>query len=300
MATSKTPVASAEVELTPVLKSGIFGAGEPQQLAALDLNDEIGLQPGIHVVAATTAEKGLEVEVVDLRDKIPGTIASAEAGTRLVTDVPSFLAELDRYSLQPELSTLWGDETKGRVEAIYNDHNVDGAGLRDNRLRLELRADQDWVAWHQLSGKYLPQIEFGDAVEELLHTVVDPDQADLVEVIDSIRATSKGVFESAVDRSNGSQALEYRMETTATAGAAGRASRLEIPKTVTLAIRPWEGLDTYRVEGWFRFNPDGGRLSLAIKLKPTRNVLRAAWADVIEQIEQHLGGKPVLATRFDR
>ncbi|AZV00703.1 hypothetical protein SEA_LILAS_52 [Gordonia phage Lilas] len=297
MATSKTPVASAEVELTPVLKPGIFGAGEAQQLAELNLDDDYDLQLGVHVVAATTAERGLQVEVVDLRDKIPGTIASAEAGTRLVTDVPSFLAELDRYSLQPELSTLWGDETKGRVEAVYNDHHADGAGLRDNRLRLELRSDQDWTAWHQLSGQYLRQEEFGDRVEELLHTVVEPAQADLMEVIDSIRATSKGSFESKISRADGGQQLEYKEDVSTTAGKSGQ---LEVPKTVTLAIRPWEGLDTYKVEGWFRLRVQNGQLSLAIKLKPTRSILRAAWADVINQIEQHLDGKPVLATRFDR
>lgn len=268
---------------------------DPQKLIYLPSTDVPGIEPGIGVLAATTKESGLEVQVVDLREFIPGVTASAEAGTRLVTDVPSFLAELDRYSLYPDFSTLWGDETKGRVEAIYNDHGNDGPGLRDNRLRLELRADDDWLAWHRLSGKFLSQVEFGDAVEELLHTVVDPDQADLVEVINSIRAASKGVFESSVDRSNGSQALEYRQETTATAG---RASRLEIPQTVTLALRPWEGLDTYKVEGWFRFTTDGGRLLLAIKLKPTRTVLRTAWGDVVEQIESHLDGKPVLATRF--
>ncbi|WNM74314.1 hypothetical protein SEA_THIMANN_51 [Gordonia phage Thimann] len=284
-----------DVEVTPVLKPGIFGAGEPQQLAALDLNDFV--QPGVHVVAATTADRGLQVEVVDLRDKIPGVIATAEAGTRLVTDVPSFLAELDRYSLDSVASTLWGDETKGRVEAIYNDHHHDGAGLRDNRLRLELRADQDWTAWHRLSGQYMRQEEFGDAVEELLHTVVDPAQADLMEVIDSIRATSKGSFESKISRADGGQQLEYKEDVSTTAGKSGQ---LEVPKTVTLAIRPWEGLDTYKVEGWFRLRVQNGQLSLAIKLKPTRAILRAAWSDVIEKIEEHLDGKPVLATRFDR
>lgn len=288
---------AAELNITPVLKPGILGSQEPQQLAEIDLAED-SVPSGVHVIAATTQDQGLQVHTVDLRDIIPGVTKSAEAGTRLVTDVPSFLAELDRYPIGTANSgygTLWGDETKGRIDAVYNDHHLDGAGLRDNRLRLELRADDDWVAWHALSGKYFPQVEFGDRVEELLHTVVDPAQADLVEVINSIRAASKGVFESTVDRSNGSQALEYRQETTATAG---RASRLEIPQTVTLALRPWEGLETYKVEGWFRFTTDGGRLLLTIKLKPTRNILRQAWSDVVAQIEEHLDGKPVLATRF--
>ncbi|QWY79514.1 hypothetical protein SEA_BOYNAMEDSUE_53 [Gordonia phage BoyNamedSue] len=294
MATNST--AAAEIETLPLLAPGIFGGGEAQQLAELDLSDDI-VQPGIHVIAATTAENGLQVKTVDLREFVPGTVATAEAGTRLVTDVPSFLAELDRYPIAFGSSTLWGDETKGRVEAIYNDHNDTGAGLRDNRLRLELRADQDWTAWHRLSGSYMRQEEFGDAVEELLHTVVEPAQADLMEVIDSIRATSKGSFESKISRADGGQQLEYKEDVSTTAGKSGQ---LEVPKTVTLAIRPWEGLDTYKVEGWFRLRVQNGQLSLAIKLKPTRSILRAAWADVIEQIEQHLDGKPVLATRFDR
>lgn len=282
-----------DVEVTPVLKPGIFGPAEPQQLAQLQLDE--GTDPGVYVVAATTAERGLQVETVDLRDKIPGIIDSATAGRRLVTDVPSFLAELDRYNLDPASSTLWGDETRGRVEAVYNDHCADDAGLRDNRLALELRADQDWATWHQLSGQYLQQEQFGDAIEELLHTVVEPAQADLMEVIDSIRATSKGTFESRISRADGGQQLEYKEEVSTSAG---RSARLEVPKTVVLALRPWEGLDTYRVEGWFRLRVQGGQLSLAIKLKPTRNVLRTAWSDVVQQIEDHLDGKPVLATRF--
>lgn len=277
---------------------------DAQKLFLLTTEGVPGIQPGVGVFAATTKDKGLEVETVDLREFIPGVTRSAESGTRLVTDVPSFLAELDRYPLRslvpsPDIvcSSLWGDETKGRVEAIYNDHHIDGAGLRDNRLRLELRADQDWTAWHQLSGQYLRQEEFGDRVEELLHTVVEPAQADLMEVIDSIRATSKGSFESKISRADGGQQLEYKEDVSTTAGKSGQ---LEVPKTVTLAIRPWEGLDTYKVEGWFRLRVQNGQLSLAIKLKPTRSILRAAWADVINQIEKHLDGKPVLATRFDR
>ncbi|MFT4126268.1 MAG: DUF2303 family protein [Gordonia sp. (in: high G+C Gram-positive bacteria)] len=267
---------------------------DPQKLAEIEL---AGIQPGIHVIAATTADRGLQVETIDLRGFIPGVTASAEAGTRLVTDVPSFLAELDRYTLDPSVSTLWGDETRGQVEAVYNDHHSAGAGLRDNRLRLELRADTDWQAWHTLSGQYLAQEAFGDAIEELLHTVVEPPQAGLMEVIDSIRATSKGVFESKISRRDGAQKLEFREDVTTSAG---RSSQLDVPKTVTLALRPWEGLDTYRVEGWFRLRIANGQLTLAIKLKPTRNVVRQAWADVVSDIEGHLDGKPVLATRFGR
>lgn len=270
----------------------------PQKLVYVTSEDTPGIQPGIAVLAATTREKGLEYSLVDLREFIPGITASAEAGTRLVTDVPSFLAELDRYPIGVEnngYGTLWGDETKGTVVAVYNDHHLDGAGLRDNRLALELRPDSDWVAWHRLSGKYLAQEEFGDAIEELLHTIIAPDQAELLEVIDSIRATSKGHFESRISRADGAQQIEFSEEVSSTAG---RNGQLEVPKTIAIAIRPWEGLEPREVQAWFRLRVVNGSLLLAVKLKPTRQILREAWSDVVAQIENHLDGKPVLASRF--
>lgn len=269
-----------------------------QKLAYLATDNVAGIQPGIGIIAATTRDRGLQVETVDLREFVPGITASAEAGTRLVTDVPSFLAELERYPIGNDnfgYGTLWGDETKGRIVAVYNDHHEDGAGLRDNRLSLELRADPDWVAWHRLSGDYLSQEDFGDAIEELLHTIIAPDQADLLEVIDSIRATSKGQFSSKISRADGGQQVEFSEEVSSSAG---RNGQLEVPKTITLAIRPWEGLQPREVEAWFRLRVVNGSLLLAVKLKPTRQILREAWSDVVGQIETHLQGKPVLATRF--
>ncbi|RPA65759.1 DUF2303 family protein [Gordonia oryzae] len=290
----------SELKMSPSLIASNDGDIDGAQKLGIIATDDIpGIDPGVFVLAATTREHGLQVETVDLREFIPGVTASADSGTRLVADVPSFLAELDRNPLSATgnvgSGSLWGDETKGRVEAIYNDHVEDEAGLRDSRLRLELRPDEDWVAWHRLSGKYMPQEEFGDTVEELLHTVTDPAQAELLEVIDSIRASTKGSFESSISRADGGQSVAFKEDVTTTAG---RSGRLEVPQIVTLALRPWEGLDRYEVKAWFRLRVQNGQLLLAIKLKPTRNVLRGAWSDVVSQIESHLDGKPVLATRF--
>lgn len=213
------------------------------------------------------------------------------SGERTVTDLDSFLAELDRRPLS-DYSTLWGSPTRGRLTAIYNDHHGDDAGWRDDKLTLALTPDEDWAAWHALSGKLFTQNEFGDVIEELLHTIESPDQADLLEIIDSIRASTSGEFESAIERGNGSQKLTYKQQHTVRAG---RSGQLEIPQIITLDLRPWEGHPaTYAVEAYFRTRVSEGSLALAIKLKPTRQIVRRAWATLTEAVVAQTG-TPVYA-----
>lgn len=237
-----------------------------------------------HVVGLNT-ERELTVRTIDEADYQP--IPRRAKGTRTVADVDSFIAELDRRPLT-NIGTLWGNAQRGELFAVYNDHDTIEStigGWRDDVLRLTLQPDEDWVAWHKISGKYYPQLEFGDVIEELRHTIQSPDQADLLEIIDSIRASTKGEFESGIDRANGSQTLSYKKEVSARAGAVGR--QLEVPQHIILSLRPWEGHpNLYEVPAYFRLNVTEGELRLAIKLFPTREIVRKAWGDLTARVAE--------------
>lgn len=280
---------------------GLIEHSEPQQVVVYDT----GI-PGLVKAVGTTANHGLQVRDLDHRDLLPEPARAS--GGRQVSELLSFLDELDRRPLTKGDSTLWGDYKSGTLVAVYNDHAVEHAGWRDDELTLKLVDDPDWVKWHAISGKAFRQYEFGDVVEELLHTVVSPDQAELLEIIDSIRASQSGKFESRIDRSTSDQALTYTQETSATAGSATRT--LEVPKTITLRLRPWEGhvgtaregdenlpphlVGTYEVEAWFRLAVQNGDLLLSIKLKPTTQLKRTAWAEMVTKVVD-VTGIPVLA-----
>lgn len=250
---------------------------------------------------AVTEEGGLQVTTIEDPD-LRFTPHRAE-GSRTVTELDSFLAELNRRPLTTETGTLWGCADRGQLVAIYNDHEGGdntaelgaddrAAGWRDDKLVLQLKTDPDWAAWHNLSGKPHRQEEFGDLVEELLHTVVSPDQAELLEVIDSVRASSKGQFESSITRANGAQKVTFNTEINATAG---RTDQLEVPQIITLRLRPWEGHpSTYDVDAYFRLRIEAGRLLLMIKLKPTRQIIRDAWKEIADTVAQTIN-KPVYA-----
>uniref|UniRef100_A0AAU8GLD2 DUF2303 family protein n=1 Tax=Mycobacterium phage Farewell TaxID=3158893 RepID=A0AAU8GLD2_9CAUD len=241
---------------------------------------------------AAVNENELTVHVIDDGDAQPHPRRAK--GTRTVADVESFIAELARRPLT-DIGTLWGNAQRGSLQAVYNDHDeTDGnAGWRDDILALTLQEDPDWHAWHALSGKYFAQPEFGDLVEELRHTIVSPDQADLLEIIDSIRASTKGEFESSITRANGAQTLAYKKEVNARAGAVGR--ELEVPEHIRLSLRPWDGHpQLYDVPAYFRINVTEGHLKLAIKLFPTREIVRKAWGDLTARVTAATG-KPVYA-----
>lgn len=244
-----------------------------------------------HVVAIDV-EHGLNVHTIDEEIHLPAP--RRPSGNRTVSELQSFLAELARRPLVAT-GTLWGTATAGKLTAVYNDHDPapQAAGWRDDTLTLQLKADPDWTQWHAMSGKYFRQQEFGDLIEELLHTVDSPDQADLLEIIDTVRASTKGEFQSSISRADGAQSVVFHTEISTTAGKS--TNTLEVPQMVKLRLRPWDGHPTfYDVDAYFRLKVEGNNLTLAIKLKPTRQILREAWAEITDTVTLAID-KPVYA-----
>lgn len=284
-------------ELTPLAEiSNAAGAivRTPHQAQIID-----GLLPHQRHAIAVTEDHGLQVTDIEV-DPTNFPTPLRVHGERTVTDLDSFLAELDRRQLDQigNTGTLWGSAKRGVLTAVYNDHNAEttaaapGAGWRDDKLTLKLTPDEDWAAWHALSGQFMPQNTFGDKIEELLHTITSPDQADLLEIIDSIRSSTSGEFESKVERAHGGLKLTYREDHNVTAG---KGRELEVPQIITLNLRPWEGHpETYPVEAYFRTRVNQGSLGLAVKLKPTSQILRDAWYAITQAVSGQTG-KPVLA-----
>ncbi|OCB09265.1 hypothetical protein A5717_26175 [Mycolicibacterium porcinum] len=279
----RTPNAEAKIIMEPDFPPGTL-------LADRVILEEIESgTPHVKYVAGIDEQHGLKVHTID--EESLQANPRRVAGTRTVTELDSFLAELTRRPLASP-GTLWGNATRGELVAVYNDHNDEIAGWRDDQLVLKLQADADWAAWHELSGQWFTQADFGDLIEELIHTVVEPDQVDLLEIIDSVRASTKGAFQSEITRSNGGQKVTYNTEVEAQAG---RTREIAVPQIIKLHLRPWDGHATsYNIEAYFRLRVDHGRLMLAVKLKPTRQIIREAWSDITGGVTAAID-KPVYA-----
>lgn len=252
--------------------------------------DDIEADSLLFLVTANAAHS-LEQKIIDVRALAPDAFPPRTVVERVVTDQDSFAAELERRKLIEGQSTVWGNRHRGEITAIY-DELYDSAVLdytrRHDRLTLRFVADPDWATMKKAAdGDYHSQDEFGDLIESAGHLITSHAAADLMEIVDSVRASKAGSFESRIRRDTGSQHLTYSEEVTTTAGTATKP--LEVPREITLAARPFEDYPLVTVTCWLRLRIAQGKLYLGLFPQPYEHLVRDAWKVVVGEVSEKIG-----------
>lgn len=252
----------------------------------------------LFLVTANT-ESGMDCQVVDVRAEAPNAFPPRTAAMRIVTDTASLLAEVERRPLMGGQSTVWSNRTAGKVTVVYDDLPQDADDRytdRGDRLMLQFVPDPDWAILRKSAdGAFHGQDEFGDLIESAGHLITSHPAADLMEMIDSIRASSNGAFESRIRRDTGAQHLTYSEEVSVKVGSSARA--LEVPREITLTARPFEDYPQVSVTCWLRLRINGGQLHLGLFPQPYDHLIRAAWTQITRELSEQLG-VPVYAANF--
>lgn len=250
-------------------------------------------------MVTANGENGLETRVVDIRAEAPDAFPPRTVNPRIVTDTASFLAETTRRPLLPGVSTVWGNRRAGEVTVVYNELPAaadDSYTRRDDHLILRFVPDPDWATLRKVAdGQYHGQEEFGDLIESAGHLITSHPAAELMEIVDSIRASSKGSFESKIRRDTGAQHLTYSEEVSVKAGSSTRA--LEVPREVVLTARPFEDYPEIEITCWLRLRINSGHLHLGLFPRPYDHLVRETWTKVVDDLRDDLG-VPVYAANL--
>lgn len=229
--------------------------------------------------------------VIDVRDQIERTKDHPRRKTGAVTlaQHDSFVAYLAKHGM-PE-TELWADIDKDRITAVINAHSAfsedldseGAAGWGDHRATLQLVTTQDWRDWTDNSGKLVGQQEFAEFVEQHLPNFVRPAAADMLELAQTIKGHTKVSFESSKRVKSGETSIEWREDTTATAGKKGT---IDIPDTIDLGMQVYEGGDAYRLTARFRYRIGAGpgQLVLGYVLERAGDAKRDAFGQVVQQV----------------
>lgn len=213
-------------------------------------------------------------------------------------NTPEALIRYARRHLNVDFSTLWGDIDGGRITVVLNDHGdlvagQDDPGWADHRASLQLDRSSEWKAWTSICGQELSQVELAEFLEEHLLEVVDPDGSTLLEITQTFHATSDVRFKSSQRLHSGEQQLIYEEDVQASAGATGQAT---IPTEITVALRPWVGVDPVEVKASFRFRVRAGQLVLGVKLLRLDEVSRDAVSEALAAVAAELDLDPIEGT----
>ena len=108
----------------------------------------------------------------------------------------------------------------------------------------------------------------------------------MLELAQHFRANTAVKFESSKRLANGQTKLEYREDIEAKAGTKGD---ITIPERISLALQPYEGGPAYNVPARFRYRIAGGELALGVILDRPRDILREAFAEVVDRVAKDAG-----------
>jgi uncharacterized protein YfdQ (DUF2303 family) len=243
-----------------------------------------GLTPhplAVDRVYSVVVPDGSDLQIVDLEthrdypDRMHGT-------TRL-HDVGSLLGFVDEHEW--DATKVYASLAAFRIVAVFNDDvKADGEqrpGWGDHRAELDLVRTPEWSAWEESDGRMMNQADFAEFIEDRLLDIVEPEAADMLELAQTFHAVTGVNFRSSTILASGQRQLTYEESTTATAGHGGK---LVIPKEFVLGIPPFENGEAYRLTARLRFRLSSGSLALGYRLTRPRDVLRAAFDDVVDNV----------------
>lgn len=256
---------------------------------AIAAADPVGLNDGGRFFSVVIPDGG-RLEVIDLEEKLDlhREAPRRKTGTYQVHDAETLVAYLAKHGDLD--SEVWADVVGSKITAVLNAHRSADDGehaprWEDHRVAYQVKHTEAWQAWIGHDGKLMSQTDFAEHIEDRAIDIVVPSGAEMLELAQTIQATIGVSFESSKRLSSGERQLEYRETVDAKAGKKGQ---LDIPETFALAVRPFEGADTFKVVARLRYRIDGGNLRIGYRLERPNDVLREAFLSVVATVEERV------------
>lgn len=199
------------------------------------------------------------------------------AGTTTVYDERGLIELAERWG-DFSSTVVYADPVGRQVTAVLDDdRDGTGPGWRARRVRLNLVHTPEWERWARIDGTLLSQHEFAEHVEACLEDIRTPTAADMLEIAQSLEATTDVTFQSGVRLASGQRQFTYREDTTASAGGGD----LTIPDVIELGLVPWQGRDArpFLVKARLRYRVSPQGLRLGVVLVDVDRILRTAFED---------------------
>jgi uncharacterized protein YfdQ (DUF2303 family) len=277
--TTRTLEAAGTNEIATVVETA-ERACQPVVLTDLSLDGPV----------VVSVPNGRELRELDLEPY--RTTPRRKTGTVRFVRAESFISYVNMHT-PPEqtnqgvgVATIWADIKAFSVTGVLNDHRGDHAGWKDHRAILKLEPTPAWTAWTSLDGQQMPQVGFAEFIEERITEIAVPSGAELLTIARSFEATKRADFRSDVRLDNGQVQFTWAETIDGKAGSAGGGGNIEIPASFTLVMSPFEGYDPIRVEARLRYRLKEGVLTLGFHLDRLEDVVRDAFAQVAEEIEE--------------
>lgn len=176
----------------------------------------------------------------------------------------------------------------GRIGAVIDHHTRTDNGPRwgDHVPALHLQPTPDWERWMEKDGEAMGQELLADFLEEMDHTIIEPEAAAIIEVVTAMRVTSDKRFTSKVNRADGSFTFEYSEEhdTKAT---------IKVPDKFSIHIAPYRSAEYVDLLVRLRYRINEGHVKFFYSILRPDRAQEDAFNQVCEAVEGKLSMRPM-------
>ena len=249
--------------------SAILIAG--QMLADVRRNPHEGA-PDFVVVPKDSRVEYLKTASEPPRKKGGTKLLDVESFCRFYREVRDEGVETCRIYAQPDPVSFVG---------CFNDGT-----WRDHSCTYAPKLSKEWNEWKGKNKVPFPNNEaFALWLEDNLTDVVEPDNAEFMEMALNFRVNSSASFSKSARLSDGNTQFTYN--NTVEGSAQGSAGTIKIPEQFTIEVPVFEGREPkkYRIDARFRYRLAGGELKLWYELVRPHKVMEQAFLDLVTQIE---------------
>lgn len=227
------------------------------------------------------------IHEIDLTGDTYRSMPERKIGTVTLGDVPSFLHYVTRHA-DPD-SEFFANRAASNVTCVLDAHMADpdgGARWQQHRAVLQFERHPVWLEWLKINGKYMPQSEFAEFLEDMRQWIAVPDAATMLEIAQTFQATTRVEFKSGTVVRTGQKQLAWVENTNAHAGIKGT---LDIPDEIVLGLPVFRGSETVeRVVARLRYRIHDGRLTLMLKLDQPQDVFDGAFRAEVDKVRTGL------------
>ena len=226
-------------------------------------------------------------------------VPSRHDGTLVLHDLESFCRHFKKYKDSDSIIMVDAD-AEGKRGAIFtgilNYHGTTAPRHGDFRVQYTAKLSVEWLRFMSKNAVTLSHTAFLEHLEDIRDLIVEPDGAELLELISSLEGKVNARFENALDLHNGRMKLSYAEDVEIREGQQPNTKRgaLEVPKEIVAGMAPFEfGDDGYKVKCWLRYRIHSRALVFAYEAKEAHRIIADAVRDQVCKIKELTGTEPL-------
>jgi uncharacterized protein YfdQ (DUF2303 family) len=158
---------------------------------------------------------------------------------QVFNDLVSWLEYVNRFKDAWSVVFIPSGAFQFKVTAQLDYHGPSAPHWCSHTAEFVTRATPAWSAWSGANETQMKQSEFSDFLYQNQKEIVNPAGAELLEIIQTLKATSAGEFREMRDDFSGSSELIYRMKISSQGGTSEKP--LNLPNQFQVAVVPFYG-----------------------------------------------------------